>query len=85
MMDATRYTWGPKWHQCMNFCSAPWGTAPESTWFSWADGKNGGKYYSESGRIQTLSRLNVNGTRADIYSTTDGTAAASSMLTISNR
>ena len=84
-VGANSWSWGPKWHQCMNFCSASWGVPPEATMFSWADAKNGGLYYSEARRERTLSRLYANGTRADIYSTTDGTAAASSMLTISNR
>lgn len=84
-VGANSWSWGPKWHQCMNFCSASWGVPPEATMFSWADAKNGGLYYSDAGRSRTLSRLYANGTRADIYSTTDGTYAASSMLTISNR
>jgi hypothetical protein len=88
-LDATHWSWGPKWHECMNFCSADgsggWGTPPESTWYSWAEAKTGGSYYSESRKERTLSRMYSDGTKSDIYSTTNGTAAASVMLTITSR
>ena len=84
-VTATTFTWGPKWHHCMNFCSVPWGTPPNSTWYSWADAKDNGVYFTEAGKERTLSRRYTDGTKSAIYSTNDGTDAASSMLTISSR